>query len=123
MAHMDRDENIKGAGVSRPLQGSLFLRSAQADWVETEDEGFLVKPLLTSGPKGERTCLMKLLPGCFADLHAHEELEQVLVLEGEFYDQEERYAAGDYIVRAPGALHTAGSESGATLLVVYSRVE
>ena len=68
---------------------------------------------------------MKVEPACTwrhfapgAELHAHDEVEQIYVVEGSFYDQEKTYGAGDYIVRAPGAMHTAGSEGGASRVAV-----
>jgi ChrR Cupin-like domain len=54
-------------------------------------------------------------------LHAHEEWEQIYVLSGSFFDQERVLWAGDYACRAPGAMHTAGSEEGALLLLIYDR--
>jgi anti-sigma factor ChrR (cupin superfamily) len=50
---------------------------------------------------------------------SHDELEEILVLSGEFSDDERTYRTGDYCVRAPGALHTARSERGCTMLVIY----
>jgi quercetin dioxygenase-like cupin family protein len=47
-------------------------------------------------------------------------VEQIYVLEGTFYDQRKTYHAGEYIVRAPGAMHTAGSDTGALVLLFYS---
>ena len=43
----------------------------------------------------------------------------VYLLEGTFYDDEAEYRAGDFIVRAPGAVHTGGSRDGALVLLVY----
>ena len=63
---------------------------------------------------------MKVDPGAFSPLHAHEEIEQIYVLEGQFYDQAKTYGPGDFIVRAPGAMHSAGSEEGAVVLLFYS---
>ena len=63
---------------------------------------------------------MKVEPGAWSPMHAHGEVEQVYVLEGSFYDQDNTYGPGDYIVRAAGADHTAGSENGALILLFYS---
>ena len=71
--------------------------------------------------KGERTLLMKVDPGAAFPLHAHEEVEQIYVLSGSFFDQDRTLRAGDYACRAPGAMHTAGSEEGAVMLLIYSR--
>ena len=103
-----------------PASGSKHTDGAAANWQECGAEGFLVKPLLEDGASGLRTWLMKVEPGAWSDLHAHDELEQIYVLEGAFYDQDKTYRAGEYIVRAAGAMHTAGSETGATVLLFYS---
>lgn len=63
---------------------------------------------------------MKVDAGVVAPPHTHDNLEQVFVLEGDFYDEYQTYSPGDFIVRAPGAIHTGGSRSGALALLVYS---
>ena len=63
---------------------------------------------------------MKVDAGAFSPMHAHDDIEQIYVLEGSFYDQDKTYGPGDYVIRAPGALHSAGSEEGAVVLLVYS---
>ena len=91
-----------------------------AEWQDCGADGFLIKPLLEDGAAGLRTWLLKVEPGAWSDSHAHDEVEQIYVLEGSFYDEEKTYQAGEFIVRAAGALHTAGSETGAVVLLVYS---
>jgi len=100
--------------------GSAFMNAETMAWQESEEGGFLLKPLVEDEKAGIRTWLMKVEAGAFSELHAHEEYEQVYVLSGSFYDQDREYHAGDFIVRAPGAMHTAGSRDGALMLLVYS---
>ena len=99
---------------------SNSLSVAELEWQECGAAGFMIKPLLEDADAGLRTWLMKVDAGAFSESHAHDECEQIYVLEGSFYDQEKTYQAGGYIVRAPGALHTAGSENGALVLLFYS---
>ena len=106
--------------MSLPALESSSLSTAALDWQECGAAGFMIKPLMEDAAAGLRTWLMKVDAGAFSDSHAHDECEQIYVLEGSFYDQEKIYQAGEYIVRAPGALHTAGSESGALVLLFYS---
>ncbi len=106
-------------GLLRPDAGTLVARMADVPW-QDDGSGFSVKPVFEDRTTGLRTLLMKVGPGTEAALHAHDELEQIFVLEGEFYDQENAYGPGDFAVRAPGAMHTGGSKSGALILVVYS---
>lgn len=107
-------------GLPLPIDTSLARRSAGMAWQDSGSEGFPFKPLFEDPDNGMRTWLMRVEPGAFADMHSHAELEQVYVLEGSFYDQNGQYGPGDYIVRAPGSGHTAGSKAGATILLFYS---
>ena len=89
-------------------------------WQDCGADGFLIKPLMEDPLSGLRTWLMKVEAGAFSASHAHDEVEQIYVLEGTFYDQEKTYQAGEFIVRAEGAMHTAGSDTGAVVLLFYS---
>ena len=64
---------------------------------------------------------MKVDAGAFSPLHSHDEVEQIYLIEGDFYDQDTIYKAGDFIVRAPHASHEAGSENGAIIMLVYKK--
>jgi anti-sigma factor ChrR (cupin superfamily) len=106
--------------VTRPDGGSLVARPAASEWQADGATGFSYKPLFEDPGTGLRTVLMKVDAGALAPPHAHDNLEQVYVLEGEFHDEYRTYGPGDFIVRAPGAIHTGGSDSGALVLLVYS---
>ena len=113
-------ETTKAKGVVPPIAGSVYLDPTSSGW-QPDGEKFWVKPLYENPARGERTCLMKIDPGAWFPLHAHEEMEQIYVLSGSFYDQDRTLRTGDYACRAPGAMHTAGSDEGAVLLLIYSR--
>ena len=106
--------------LALPRRESESLDTAALDWQDCGAVGFTVKPLLEDSDSGLRTWLMKVDAGAFSELHSHDEIEQIYVIEGSFYDQHKTYRAGDYIVRAPGAMHTAGSETGALVMLFYS---
>ena len=110
----------KAVALKMPLGESLMLKSREIAWQGSDAPGFWVKPLIEDDHQGIRTWLMKVDPGAFSDMHGHSEYEQIYVLEGAFYDQDHEYDPGDFIVRAPGALHTAGSKEGAVVLLFYS---
>jgi anti-sigma factor ChrR (cupin superfamily) len=110
----------KEGGFALPESGSLLLRAGEQTWQESGSDGFWVKSLMEDPESGQRTWLMKVDAGAFSPSHAHEEVEQIYVLEGSFYDQDASYGPGDFIVRAPGATHTSGSKSGAVVLLFYS---
>lgn len=103
-----------------PASASVDVDANQMDWQDCGAEGFWIRPLLEDERNGIRTWLMKVDPGAFSPLHAHEEVEQIYVLEGNFYDQDKSYGPGEFIVRAPGAMHSAGSDEGALVLLFYS---
>ena len=111
-------ENAKA--VSPPLQGSIYLDLATADW-QPDGDKFWIKPIYENPARGERTLLMKIGAGARYPLHAHDETEQIYVLSGSFSDQDRTLKAGDYCCRAPGAIHSTDSDEGAVVLLVYSR--
>lgn len=106
--------------LSRPDSASLVTRTSDAEWESSGTTGFSYKPLFEDAQARLKTMLMKVEAGALAVQHNHDQLEQVLVLEGEFYDEYRNYGPGDFIVRAPGAMHTGGSKNGAVVLLIYS---
>jgi anti-sigma factor ChrR (cupin superfamily) len=64
--------------------------------------------------------LLAFAPGPIGTLHAHDEIEQIYVLEGDFFDDDASYGPGDFLLRMPGTMHRAGSQGGGTMLIVYS---
>ena len=109
----------KDSGLTVKAGQSSWLNSAHVDWQESGSKGFWIKPLFEDKSRHLKTWLMKVDPGAYSPLHDHAELEQVYVLQGSFYDQNNVYRAGEYILRAPGAMHTAGSEEGALVILFY----
>jgi anti-sigma factor ChrR (cupin superfamily) len=110
-------------GLGTPSLGSLYLSAGAQDWQDGGAEGFWIKPLWRNADDSERTWLMKVDAGAFAGMHAHDEVEQIYVLEGSFHDQARTMCAGDFIVRAAGAMHESGSKTGAVVLLVYTKAE
>lgn len=68
---------------------------------------------------GYQTLLMRVEAGPLGTLHDHDKIEQIYVIEGDFYDDDESYEAGDFVVRMPGTMHRAGSKDGCTMLITY----
>ena len=98
----------------------IFIRSNEQSWAPSGSDGFLVKVLRQSEDGTHKTWLMKVESGAYSPPHAHDELEQVLVLEGSFYDQDRTYGPGDFVTRQAGEMHEAGSRDGAVILLIYS---
>jgi quercetin dioxygenase-like cupin family protein len=101
-----------------PLTSS-HCNSEGGDWVETKP-GLFTKTLFENTETGDRVVLSRSRPGHRSAPHAHEELEHVYVLSGSFFDDQHLMRAGDYCVRAPGAIHAGGTDEGAVILSVYS---
>jgi anti-sigma factor ChrR (cupin superfamily) len=70
--------------------------------------------------RGYRTMVTKVCPGPLGEMHAHDAIEQIYVMEGDFFDDDASYGPGDFVLRMPGTLHRAGSKSGCTMLIVYA---
>jgi len=108
------------APLPRIASGSRHLAAAATEWQATETPGFWIKPLLDDGAGGT-TMLMRMDPGAFSPSHSHDRLEEILVLDGEFTDDDRTHKAGDYCLRAIGAPHVAATKTGCTMLVVYRK--
>ena len=104
-------------GLGLPDAGTTVVRAS--GWTAGERPGELVRPLVED-PSGFRTMLMQILPGALGEAHAHDTIEQIYVLDGDFFDEDASYQAGDFVLRMPGTMHRAGSKAGATLLVSYA---
>jgi len=102
--------------------GTRRLQTAGLPWQETDTSGFVYKVLHEDAGRGQRTWLMRVEPSAFAPAHAHAEQEEIYVLDGSFYDDIRTYRPGDYILRPAGAVHSAGSENGCELLLIYRAV-
>jgi quercetin dioxygenase-like cupin family protein len=100
---------------------SAYMAAAGRDWEATGSEGFWLKRLYEDPERGERTWLMRMDPGAYSPPHSHDEFEQVYVLEGSFYDEDRLVKAGEFCARSPGAMHSAASDDGALMLVIYTR--
>ena len=92
------------------------------DWTASPGSpGWSYRVLLES--TGHSTQLMRVEAGTVTKPHAHDRYEQVYILDGSLYDADgTEHPAGSYIVRAPGAVHGGGSQTGATMLVIYGDV-
>ena len=103
--------------MTLPKTGNAIVRAA--DWTPTERPGELLRALVDD-PAGYRTMLSKVPPGPFGEMHAHDTIEQIYVIDGDFYDDDASYGPGDFVLRMPGTMHRAGSRNGCTMLLVYA---
>lgn len=100
---------------------SSYMSTVDSEWQPTGTVGFWVKRLYEDDARGECTWLMRVDAGAYSPPHAHEEFEQVYVVEGSFYDDERLVKAGEFCARSPGAMHSAASDEGALMIVIYTK--
>lgn len=98
--------------------GSFFIDLNTIAWTPAE-AGVYMKTIYKDEVSGESTILMKMDPGTRSAMHSHDQLEEILVLEGSFSDQDNTYTAGQYCIRAIGAEHETFSENGGIVLLIY----
>jgi anti-sigma factor ChrR (cupin superfamily) len=102
---------------SLPDQGSIKLSAG--DWQPGERPGEMIRSLVDD-PRGYRTMLVKVAPGPLGELHAHDQIEQIYVMDGDFFDDDASYGPGDFVLRMPGTMHRAGSRKGCTMFIIYA---
>lgn len=81
----------------------------------------LIYPLFDNtkkDPYGSDAAIIRYLPGAFTPRHLHVGYEMVLVLEGEYVENDVLYLPGSLIIRAPGTTHEMRTITGATLLAM-----
>jgi anti-sigma factor ChrR (cupin superfamily) len=75
------------ANSSIPLPDSDSIKIGADDWQPGARAGEHVR-LLVDDPRGYKTYLSKVPVSPLGELHAHDEIEQIYVLEGDFYDDD-----------------------------------
>ena len=69
-------------------------------------------------PTGSDAALIRYLLGAFVPRHLHLGYEMVLVLQGEYVENDVLYRPGSLIIRAPGTTHEMRSSAGCTILAM-----
>jgi len=105
------------------VKGSHFLDTTTLQWQPSDTAGFDLVTLFQNPSNGESTALMRVEPGARTGLHSHDLFEEIYVLDGEFSDEQRTYLRGQYCVRSPGTPHTAASEHGCLVLLIYRNLE
>ena len=100
---------------------SSSMSTIDSEWEPTGTEGFWVKRLYEDDARGERTWFMRIDAGAYSPPPAHAEFAQVYVVEGSFFDDDRLVKAGEFCARSPGAMHSAASDEGALMIVIYTR--
>jgi anti-sigma factor ChrR (cupin superfamily) len=108
-----------GVALGPDVKGSHFLDATALQWQPSDTPGFDIVTLFENPSTGESTALMRVEPGARTGSHSHDLLEEIYVLDGEFSDEERTYLRGQYCVRSPGTLHSAASEQGCVVMLIY----
>jgi anti-sigma factor ChrR (cupin superfamily) len=77
--------------------------------------------LYKEGDDGASAVLLRYEPGARVAEHEHVGYEQMLVLEGEEFDEHGSYPAGSFVINPPGTRHSPGSKGGCTALLIYEK--
>jgi hypothetical protein len=81
----------------------------------------LIYPLFDNtkdDPQGSDAALIRYLPDAYTPPHLHIGYEMVLVLAGDYIENDVSYAPGALIIRAPGTTHEMRSKNGCTILAM-----
>lgn len=92
------------AGDAIPAE-VIVRRAAEGRWWPTGLPGVWGKPLYKSRRADRETLLVKCDPGALIPRHAHEGIEELIVLEGTLRVGDVLLGPGDYIRSTPGADH------------------
>jgi anti-sigma factor ChrR (cupin superfamily) len=94
------------------------MQSQELPWVDSPAQGIQRKMLERDGGEVARaTSIVRYAPGSSFPAHVHELGEEILVLEGDFFDESGTYGPGAYLKNPPSSSHAPGSVGGCTLLV------
>ncbi len=77
--------------------------------------------LYDDGNGGPAAVLLRYEPGARVAVHEHVGYEQLLVLEGDQFDEDGSYPAGSFVVNPPGTRHSPGSKGGCIALLIYEK--
>jgi len=72
-------------------------------------------------PTGSSAALLRYAAGAEVPWHRHTGYEHIFVLEGEQEDDHGSYAAGSFVVNAPGTEHRVRSPSGCLALLIWQK--
>jgi anti-sigma factor ChrR (cupin superfamily) len=98
------------------------------DWKKLGDRtfeplrpGVMISRLYEDAGTGASAAVLRYAPGGRVPKHRHNGYEHIYVLEGEQSDENGTYAAGAFVINAPGSAHSVWSDSGCLALLVWSK--
>ena len=70
---------------------------------------------------GASAAVLRYAPGGRVPKHRHDGYEHILVLDGEQSDENGSYAAGAFLINAPGSVHSVWSDAGCVALLIWQK--
>lgn len=102
----------------------VVLHTTELPWQSSPVTGVDRRMLARDGGEDARaTSIVRYMPGSVFPLHTHPQGEEIVVLDGEFADEQGVYPAGTYIRNPPGSAHAPSSATGCTLFVKLRQLD
>ncbi len=97
-----------------------LVRGEKMNFQPTPFTGVSIAQLYEDPIRGERTSLVRMMPGAHYPSHHHTSLEHCYVVEGDLIFEDHTLTAGDYSAGSPGKDHTsATTDQGCLLFIVH----
>jgi anti-sigma factor ChrR (cupin superfamily) len=110
--------------LNHDLSKRVVLHSETLPWQPSPADGVHRRLLARDGEENaQATSIVRYLPGAVFPVHAHPEGEEIVVLDGEFADDNGIYPAGTYIKNPPGSSHAPRSPKGCTIFVKLRQLD
>jgi anti-sigma factor ChrR (cupin superfamily) len=104
--------------IHADLAQRVVIDQNELTWIPSPVPGVERRMLERVGDEVARaTSMVRYLPGSQFTKHHHDLGEEILVIEGQFSDENGDYPAGTYIKNPPGSSHSPFTETGCVLLV------
>ena len=97
-----------------------LVRGEKMNFQPTPFTGVFIAQLYEDPIRGERTSLVRMMPGAHYPSHHHTSLEHCYVVEGDLIFEDHTLTAGDYSAGSPGKDHaSATTDQGCLLFIVH----
>ena len=104
--------------IHQDLSLRAVVSSHTLEWVASPTPGIDRRMIERDGAEVARaTSIVRYAAGMQFPFHSHDLGEEILVLEGDLYDEHGSYDAGTFIKNPPGSHHAPGTRHGCTLFV------
>ncbi len=98
-----------------------FVRSQEGDWGDLADG--VMKKVLLSDPAGQwETYLLRITPGYAVPGHAHQRLEECLIIEGDIQAGGLAFGPGDYHAIGAGLAHPDLASNGGAVILIRGEI-